>query len=328
MNNATTVGRFIIEKQGDINIAAKIANREVNQVGLINILGSAGHMSIQTENQRKLDIYSNEKFISNLSSGGECCVTASEENEDIMRIDSAVSKGARYIVAIAPLNGSSNIDDQMPVNTIFSIYQRRSAEVNGDLSDVLQKGKDQIATGYITYGSLTMLTYTNGCGFNGEAFDTSIGEFCLSRPNIKISKNGITSSINEGSSIHFPQGVKQYIKYCQVEVAAMNRPYNSGYIGSMVAYLNRKLIKGGILIYPATATSPNSELLLIYECNPLAFVIEQAGGGSTNGSRHILELEVKTLPQRFPIIIGSEEMLLQAEAFLTQQSETAYANLE
>jgi len=333
MNKATTLGQFIIEKQADfpyakgelsrllrdIGIAAKIVNREVNKAGLMDILGSAGITNIQGEHQQKLDVYANEQFISALRSGGECCIVASEENEDFIRIDSEVSKSAKYIVAIDPLDGSSNIDVNVPVGTIFSIYRRKTINGAAQLSDVLQKGTEQVAAGYIIYGSSTMLVYTTGRGVNGFTLDPSIGEFCLSHPEMKIPETGIIYSINEGNYVHFPSGVKKYIKYCQVEDKATNRPYTSRYIGSMVADLHRNLIKGGIFIYPSTASAPKGKLRLVYECNPLAFVIEQAGGRATNGSGRILDLEVTELHQRSPIFIGSEKMVLQAELFMAEQ---------
>jgi fructose-1,6-bisphosphatase I len=185
----------------------------------------------------------------------------------------------------------------------------------------LQKGTQQVAAGYIIYGSSTMLVYTTGCGVNGFTLDPSIGEFCLSHPEMKIPKNGVIYSINEGNYVHFPQGVKQYIKYCQVEDKASQRPYTSRYIGSMVADLHRNLIKGGIFIYPNTAAAPKGKLRLVYECNPLSFVIEQAGGRATNGVSRILDLEVNELHQRSPIFIGSENMVLLAEQFISQARE-------
>jgi fructose-1,6-bisphosphatase I len=338
MTKVITLGQFIIEKQADfpyakgelsrllrdIGIAAKIVNREVNKAGLMDILGGAGTTNIQGESQQKLDVYANEQFISALRSGGECCIVASEENEDIIRIDSAISKGAKYIVAIDPLDGSSNIDVNVPVGTIFSIYRRKSTEGPAELSDVLQKGTQQVAAGYIIYGSSTMLVYTTGCGVNGFTLDPSIGEFCLSHPQMKIPKNGVIYSINEGNYVHFPQGIKQYIKYCQVEDKASRRPYTSRYIGSMVADLHRNLIKGGIFIYPHTASAPKGKLRLVYECNPLSFVIEQAGGRATNGILRILDLEVNELHQRSSIFIGSENMVLQAETFMSKAGEHSF----
>ena len=246
MHVLTTLGQFIIEKQNDfpyakgelsrllrdIGIAAKIVNREVNKAGLVNILGDAGSTNIQGENQKKLDVYANEQFIAALSSGGECCIVASEENDELVRIDSAVSKNAKYIVAIDPLDGSSNIDVNVAVGTIFSIYRRVTKEGPAQLSDVLQTGTEQVAAGYIVYGSSTMLVYTTGKGVNGFTLDPSIGEFCLSHPNLKIPSSGTIYSINEGNYVHFPDGVKKYIKYCQVEDLATKRPYTSRYIGS------------------------------------------------------------------------------------------------
>jgi fructose-1,6-bisphosphatase I len=330
MQVVTTLGQFIIEKQNDfpyakgelsrllrdIGIAAKIVNREVNKAGLVNILGDAGSTNIQGENQKKLDVYANEQFIAALSSGGECCIVASEENDELVRIDSAVSKNAKYIVAIDPLDGSSNIDVNVAVGTIFSIYRRVTKEGPAQLSDVLQAGTEQVAAGYIVYGSSTMLVYTTGKGVNGFTLDPSIGEFCLSHPNLKIPSSGTIYSINEGNYVHFPDGVKKYIKYCQVEDLATKRPYTSRYIGSMVADIHRSIIKGGIFIYPTTSSAPTGKLRLVYECNPMAFIIEQAGGKATNGFQRILELPVTDLHQRSAIFIGSADMVSQAESFM------------
>jgi len=330
MQVVTTLGQFIIEKQNDfpyakgelsrllrdIGIAAKIVNREVNKAGLVNILGDAGSTNIQGENQKKLDVYANEQFIAALSSGGECCIVASEENDELVRIDSAVSKNAKYIVAIDPLDGSSNIDVNVAVGTIFSIYRRVTKEGPAQLSDVLQAGTEQVAAGYIVYGSSTMLVYTTGKGVNGFTLDPSIGEFCLSHPNLKIPASGTIYSINEGNYVHFPDGVKKYIKYCQVEDLATKRPYTSRYIGSMVADIHRSIIKGGIFIYPTNSSAPNGKLRLVYECNPMAFIIEQAGGKASNGLQRILELPVTDLHQRSAIFIGSADMVSQAESFM------------
>jgi fructose-1,6-bisphosphatase I len=284
MKDFKTLGQFIIEKQADfpyakgelsrllrdIGIAAKIVNREVNKAGLMDILGNAGSTNIQGESQQKLDVYANVQFISALKSGGECCIVASEENEEIIRLDTDVSKDAKYIVAIDPLDGSSNIDVNVPVGTIFSIYRRRSTKGPATINDVLQSGTEQVAAGYVIYGSSTMLVYTTGKGVNGFTLDPSIGEFCLSHPEMQIPQNGVIYSINEGNYVHFPQGVKSYIKYCQVEDIDTNRPYSSRYIGSMVADIHRNLIKGGIFIYPVTASAPKGKLRLVYECNPMA----------------------------------------------------------
>lgn len=329
-----TLGQFIIEKQADfpyakgelsrllrdIAIAAKIVNREVNKAGLMDILGDSGTINIQGECQKKLDVYANEQFISALQSGGECCIVASEENDEYVYIDGEVSKNAKYIVAIDPLDGSLNIDVNVAVGTVFSIYRRKTTEGKATLEDVLQKGTKQVAAGYVVYGSSTMLVYTTGKGVNGFTLDPSIGEFCLSHPDMKIPANGTIYSINEGNYVHFPDGVKKYLKYCQVEDLETQRPYTSRYIGSMVADVHRNIIKGGIFIYPTTSAAPLGKLRLVYECNPVAFIIEQAGGRATNGHERILELEVKSLHQRSAIFIGSENMVKKAEEFMEQFS--------
>lgn len=342
MKRVMTLGQFIIEKQNDfpfakgelsrllrdIGIAAKIVNREVNKAGLVDILGDYGMTNVQGESQKKLDVYANEQFIAALSSGGECCIVASEENDEIVRIDSAVSKNAKYIVAIDPLDGSSNIDCNVAVGTIFSIYRRKSSEGPAQLSDVLQKGVDQVAAGYVIYGSSTMMVYTTGKGVNGFTLDPSIGEFCLSHPDMKIPKEGTIYSINEGNYVHFPDGVKKYIKFCQVEDKASSRPYTSRYIGSMVADIHRSIIKGGIFIYPTTSGAPNGKIRLVYECNPMAFIIEQAGGRASNGFERILDMEVNSLHQRSAVFIGSEKMVLKAEEMMREFSSVETEKLK
>lgn len=334
MSGIKTLGQFIIEKQADfpyakgelsrllrdIGIAAKIVNREVNKAGLVDILGDAGTMNIQGEGQKKLDVYANEQFISALTSGGECCIVATEEEDDFVPIDSPVSKNAKYIICIDPLDGSSNIDCNVAVGTIFSVYRRKSVEGDATISDVLQKGTEQVAAGYVIYGSSTMMVYTTGKGVNGFTLDPSIGEFCLSHPNMKIPEDGVIYSINEGNYVHFPDGVKKYLKYAQVEDLATRRPYTSRYIGSMVADIHRNLIKGGIYIYPTTAASPNGKLRLLYECNPMAFIIEQAGGVASDGLNRILDIEPTELHQRTAIFIGSPKMVQMAEALMAEHS--------
>jgi fructose-1,6-bisphosphatase I len=334
MSGIKTLGQFIIEKQADfswakgelsrllrdIGIAAKIVNREVNKAGLVDILGDAGTVNIQGEGQKKLDVFANEQFISALTSGGECCIVATEEEDEFVPIDSPVSKNAKYIVCIDPLDGSSNIDVNVAVGTIFSIYRRKSVDGNATIADVLQKGTDQVAAGYVIYGSSTMLVYTTGKGVNGFTLDPSIGEFCLSHPDLKIPEDGIIYSINEGNYVHFPDGVKKYLKYAQVEDKATNRPYTSRYIGSMVADIHRNLIKGGIYIYPTTAASPNGKLRLLYECNPMALIIEQAGGIASDGLNRILDIEPRELHQRTSIFIGSPKMVHLAESMMAEFS--------
>jgi fructose-1,6-bisphosphatase I len=334
MTKVTTLGQFIIERQADfpyakgelsrllrdIGIAAKIVNREVNKAGLVDILGDQGTMNTHGENQKKLDMYANEQFISALSSGGETCAVASEENDGLVQINSEVSKNAKYVVCVDPLDGSSNIDVNVSIGTIFSIYRRTSNDGDVGEKDYLQKGTQQIAAGYVIYGSSTMLVYTTGKGVNGFTLDPSIGEFCLSHPDMMCPKTGILYSINEGYYFHFPDGVKQYIKYCQVEDPQTNRPYSSRYIGSLVADFHRNLLKGGIFIYPSTLKSPKGKLRLLYECNPLAFIIEQAGGKASDGFKRIREIQPTSLHQRTPLFIGSASMVEQAEEYMMKYS--------
>jgi fructose-1,6-bisphosphatase I len=334
MSGIKTLGQFIIEKQADfpyakgelsrllrdIGIASKIVNREVNKAGLVDILGEAGCRNVQGEDQKKLDVFANTQFIAALSSGGECCIVASEEEDEFVAIDSPVSKNAKYIVCIDPLDGSSNIDCNVAVGTIFSILRRKSVEGKATLDDVLQKGTEQVAAGYVIYGSSTMLVYTTGKGVNGFTLDPSIGEFCLSHPDLKIPAAGKIYSINEGNYVHFPLGVKKYLKYAQVEDQATNRPYTSRYIGSMVADIHRNLIKGGIYMYPTTSGSPSGKLRLLYECNPMAFIVEQAGGVASDGLTRILDIEPTELHQRTAVYIGSREMVEMVERYLAQET--------
>lgn len=336
MEKVTTLGQFIIERQNDfpfakgelsrllrdIGIAAKIVHREINKAGLLDILGDVGTQNIQGETQKKMDVYADEQFISALRSGGECCVVASEEHEHFIPIRSVISRNAKYIVCIDPLDGSSNIDVNVSVGTIFSVYRRTSnGQEEVDISEVLQRGVEQVAAGYVIYGSSTMMVYTTGKGVNGFTLDPSIGEFCLSHPNLRIPDSGVIYSINEGNYIKFPQGVKDYLKYCQVEDKETSRPYTARYIGSMVADVHRNLIKGGVYLYPTTSSHPNGKLRLMYEGNPLAFIVEQAGGKATDGERRILELQPTQLHQRTPVFMGNKDMVEKVEEFLRLAKE-------
>ncbi len=331
MIGVETLDEFVIRKQSeypeargdlsrllrDLGLAAKVVNREVNKAGLVDILGSAGTTNVQGEEVKKLDVYANTRFIAALELGGQCRGVASEENKDFITFHDEVSKDAKYIVALDPLDGSSNIDVNISVGTIFSIYRRVSPD-HGPLTleDFLQKGSQQAAAGYIIYGSSTMLVYTTGYGVNGFTLDPSIGEFCLSHPNMSIPKTGKIYSVNQGNFLSFSEGLKQYIRYCREIDKPTNRPYSSRYIGSMVADIHRNLITGGIFIYPGTADAPKGKLRVLYECNPMAFVVEQAGGRATDGARRILDIEPTELHERTPIFIGSEDMVLKAEEFL------------
>lgn len=231
--------------------------------------------------------------------------------------EEGLSQGARYVVCMDPLDGSSNIDVNVSVGTIFAIYRRLSpAGERVGRSDFLQPGRAQVAAGYVIYGSSTMLVYSSGSGVNGFTLDPSIGEFCLSHPDIRIPKRGRIYSINEGNYERFPVGVKKYIKYCQERDSRTERPYTSRYIGSLVADIHRNMLKGGIYIYPETESHPHGKLRLQYECNPMAFIVEQAGGRATDGERPILDLEPGDIHQRTPLYAGSEAMMEKVTDFL------------
>ncbi|MCL1675509.1 class 1 fructose-bisphosphatase [Elizabethkingia meningoseptica] len=326
-----TLGEFIIEKQEDfkystgelsrllsaIRLASKMVNREVNKAGIANIIGHAGNTNIQGEDQQKLDILANEIFINALSQREVVCGIASEENDDFIEIKAGENAHmSKYVVLIDPLDGSSNIDVNVSVGTIFSIYRRVTKPGTSVQSkDFLQKGVNQVAAGYVIYGSSTMIVYTTGNGVHGFTLDPSLGTYYLSHPDMKFPTKGKIYSINEGNYIKFPQGVKDYIKYCQKEED--DRPYTSRYIGSLVADFHRNMLKGGIYIYPSTSQSPNGKLRLLYECNPMAFLAEQAGGKASDGYKRILEIEPTELHQRVPFFCGSAAMVTKAEEFMS-----------
>ncbi len=328
----TTLTEFIIQRQSeyphakgaltrllnDIATAAKIVNREINAAGLVDILGTAGKDNVQGEAQKKLDVYANDMFITALKGGGECCAIASEENEKVISFSNEFSEMGKYVVAMDPLDGSSNIESNVSIGTIFSIY-RRITEVGGGTSeDLLQPGVNLVVAGYVIYGSSTMLVYTTGKGVNGFTLDPSVGIFCLSHPDMHFPEKSTIYSINEGNYIYFPEGVKQYIKYCQEDDASTQRPYTSRYIGSLVADFHRNLIKGGIFLYPGTKKQPDGKLRLLYECNPIAFLAEQAGGKASTGFKRIMAIEPKTLHQRAPLFVGPREMVEKVESYMQQ----------
>jgi len=333
--NVVTLGEFIIERQADfpyakgelssllsdISIAAKIVNHEVNKAGLNDILGEAGTDNVQGESQKKLDVFANDQFLASLASGGECAGVASEENDEIILFDNTTATNGKYVVAMDPLDGSSNIDVNVSVGTIFSIYRRKTKNGHVTVEDFLQYGSDQVAAGYIVYGSSTMLVYTTGNGVNGFTLDPSIGEFCLSHPNMRIPKTGNIYSVNQGNFVHFPEGVKKYIKSLQVDDKANNKPFTLRYIGSLVSDFHRNLIKGGIYIYPTTLASPKGKLRLMYECNPMAMIIEQAGGKATDGFSDILEIKPTDIHQRVPFFVGSTELVDESMRFLKEYSD-------
>lgn len=325
-----TLGEFIIKRQRDfqystgeltrllsaIKLAAKVVNREVNKAGLVDIIGGMGTENAQGEMQQKLDVFAHEKFIGALSNRGVVCGIASEESADFIPVAPSKNAGQRkYVVLIDPLDGSSNIDVNASIGTIFSIY-RRVTPVGGRVAprDFLQRGDRQVAAGYVVYGAATLLVYTTGRGVNGFTLDPSLGSFYLSHPDIKFPRRGGIYTINEGNSTYFPKGVRDYIQYCQA--AGAGRPYTARYIGSLVADFHRNMIKGGIYIYPSNSRAPRGKLRLLYECNPMAFIAEQAGGRATDGFRRILEIEPTELHQRVPFFCGSLEMVQKAGEFM------------
>ncbi len=302
----------------DLSLAAKVISLEVNKAGLVDILGFTGDENVHGERVKKLDIYAHEMMIKAMDHGGHLCVMASEEEEDIIHIPQEFHMG-KYILLFDPLDGSSNIDANVSIGTIFSIYRRVSpGNGPGTMEDCLQQGLQQLAAGYIIYGSSTLFVYTVGNGVHGFTLDPSFGEFILSHPNIKTPKKSKIYSINEGNYLYWHQGLKKYIKWLQDEDKATDRPYSSRYIGSMVADIHRNLLYGGIFMYPADSRNPNGKLRLMYECNPMAFLVEQAGGRASNGKQRILEIQPKSLHQRTPIFIGSEEDILLVEKFLRE----------
>lgn len=332
-----TLGEFIIENQSSfkytsgelsrlinsIRLAAKVVNHEVNKAGLVDIIGTVGDTNIQGEDQQKLDVFANETFIQTMTKRNIVCGIASEEEDDFISINSQDENHQnKYVVLIDPLDGSSNIDVNVSVGTIFSIYRRVTPiGTPVTIEDFLQKGNQQVAAGYIIYGTSTMLVYTTGDGVNGFTLNPAIGTFYLSHPDMQFPQNGKIYSVNEGNYIHFPQGIKDYIKYCQMEEG--DRPYTSRYIGSLVSDFHRNMIKGGIYMYPKSSQNSNGKLRLLYECNPMAFLAEQANGKASDGFTRIMDIEPTELHQRVPFLCGSRNMVEKAEEFMEMAQKKA-----
>ncbi len=316
----TTLDRFIKKKQDefqyatgelsqllrDIALAGKVVNREINKAGLINIGGAIGTQNIQGEDQQKLDVLANIRFIRALTKGGEACAIISEEDEDFTDL----KNDGKYVIAIDPLDGSSNIDVNVSIGTIFSVYRRVSPLGKAiEMADIMQPGVEQVAAGYLLYGSSTMLVYTTGHGVNGFTYEPSLGEYFLSHPDMMIPDDGSIYSVNEGMFNSFPDAVKKYIDHCH------DCQYSARYIGSLVADFHRNLLKGGIYMYPSTQKNPEGKLRLMYECNALSFIVEQAGGMASTGTGRILEVEPQSLHQRVPLFIGSRKMVEKVISF-------------
>jgi len=341
-NSRITLGEFIIENQkhyksttgeftrliSSIKLAAKVVNYKVNKAGLVDILGDAGDTNIQGEHQQKLDVYANNVFMETLINREIVCGIASEEEDEYVTIKGKHETNEnKYVVLMDPLDGSSNIDVNVSVGTIFSIY-RRVTPIGTPVAemDFLQRGNQQVAAGYVVYGTSTMLVLTSGNGVNGFTLNPAIGSFYLSHPNMQYPKNGKIYSINEGNYVHFPQGVKDYLKYCQEEKE--DRPLTSRYIGSLVSDFHRNMIKGGIYLYPTSTKSPKGKLRLLYECNPMAFLAEQANGKASDGYQRILDIKPTELHQRVPFFCGSTNMVLKAEEFMAKYPNDAKYNEE
>jgi fructose-1,6-bisphosphatase I len=301
----------------DIGLAAKRVNVEVNKAGLVDILGDAGSMNVQGEEVKKLDIFANNQFVGVLRHGISCAGIGSEELDDVVIFDDEVSNASKYVCLFDPLDGSSNIDVNVSIGTIFSVY-RRVSELGKPATeaDFLQPGTKQVAAGYIIYGSSTMMVYATRRGVNGFTLDQSIGEFTLSHPNIKCPDTGKFYSVNHGNFFQYEEPVKKYINECQRKTKENGGPYTQRYIGSMVADIHRNLIKGGIFMYPAIADKPKGKLRVMYECNPCAFIIEVAGGTATNGKQRMLEVQPTGLHQRTPFFAGSKLMMEELAEYM------------
>jgi len=306
----------------DIGLACKMINKQVLKAGLVDILGKHGATNVQGEEQMKLDIYANETLISVLQNSMDCAGIASEENDDFVCFDNEYSGNSKYVVLFDPLDGSSNIDVNAPIGTIFSIY-RRVSEIGKPCTaeDFLQPGSRLMAAGYVIYGSSTMMVYATKLSVNGFTLEPSIGEFCLSHPDMRCPEKGKIYSINQGNSCKYSEGVKAFLNHCMESNKEEGRPYSHRYIGSMVADMHRTLIKGGIFMYPADSANPKGKLRLQYECNPMAFLIEAAGGVASDGSKRILDIVPQHLHERVPIYIGSKQLVTKALSF-EKETET------
>lgn len=304
----------------DVGLAGKRVNVEVNKAGLVDILGETGEVNVQGEDVKKLDDFANRQFMGVLQHGISCAGIASEELDDFVPFDDAVSSNSKYVCMFDPLDGSSNIDVNVSIGTIFSVYRRvteRGTPVT--MEDFLQAGNRQVAAGYIIYGSSTILVYATKRGVNGFTLDQAIGEFCLSHPGIECPPAGNIYSVNTSNFFGFTNSIRQYIECCQQKDKSNGGPYTQRYIGSMVSDVHRNLIKGGIFMYPGTSNRPQGKLRLLYECNPFAYIIERAGGKATDGQMRIMDKVPGRLHERTPFFIGSIEMMEELESYLATE---------
>lgn len=301
----------------DIGLAAKRIHVEVNKAGLVDILGDAGAMNVQGEEVKKLDVFANNQLEGVLRHGISCAGIGSEELDDVVIFDDETSNKSKYVCLFDPLDGSSNIDVNVSIGTIFGVFKRVSELGKpAQIEDFLQAGKHMVAAGYIIYGSSTMLVYATRRGVNGFTLDQSIGEFTLSHPDIKCPETGKIYSVNHGNFYQYDQNVRNYITACQKKDSTNGGPYTQRYIGSMVSDVHRNLIKGGIFMYPALMDKPKGKLRLMYECNPCAFILEVAGGKATNGTQRVLDIVPTLLHQRTAFFTGSKQMMEELESYL------------
>lgn len=300
----------------DIALAAKVISHQVNKAGLLDILGLAGSRNVFGEDQQKLDVFANEAMIRSLRFGGTLCAMVSEEDEELIPIPDEFPRG-KYVCCFDPLDGSSNIDVNVSIGTIFSIYRRITPEdAPGKLEDILQPGYSQLCAGYVVYGSSTMLVYTTGTGVHGFTLDPTYGSFVLSHPKIKTPSRGKIYSANESNFDNWEPGVQNYIRWAKKSTSENGGGMNSRYIGSLVADFHRNLLKGGVFLYPGDKKNPQGKLRLLYEANPLAFIVEQAGGKATDGQRRILDIQPDNLHQRISLILGSKDDVDTAMEFV------------
>ena len=329
LNRAISLSQFLLQQERqhpgasgeltdllhDIELATKLINREVVRAGLVDILGYTGGSNVHGEKVQKLDRFAHETIYRVLGSTGQLAVMASEEDEDVIPVPDGQPVG-RYVVNFDPLDGSSNINANVNIGTIFSVLPRVTTSGGGTLADCLQPGVRQVCAGYVMYGSSTMLVYTTGQGVHGFTFEPSVGEFLLSHDNIRTPDRGQIYSVNEGNYFKWDDGVKRYVDWLKMEDAATARPYSARYVGSLVADFHRNLLYGGVYLYPGDRKSPNGKLRVLYEGAPLAFIAEQAGGAASDGRRRILEIEPTSLHQRTPLYIGSAQDVKECETFV------------
>jgi len=309
--------RELIALLKDIKLAARQVSKELRNAGLNKILGEYKKLkNIHGEKVKKLDIVANNLFVNSLENGGNCAGVVSEELEKIVIFNNEVSKNSKYLVLMDPLDGSSNIDVNVPVGTIFSIFKKSSIKKSTNIKDFIQKGNRQVAAGYIIYGSSTIYVLTVGKGVDAFTLDPVVQEFYLSHKNIKIPKRGRMYSVNQAKFYEFPIALQEYIRWCEQEDAKSGRPYSLRYVGSMVADIHRSILKGGLFIYSKSKREASGKLRLMYECNPMAFIVEQAGGLAIDGDKRILDIAPKSIHQKSPIFIGSSEMVKLISKFI------------